>query len=198
MLGAGPPKQFAVCVGVLFSAIIVILEFTKQWQAATVFAAILAFFAGLESFFNFCAGCWFFGHAIRLGFIPDTVYMIHINSLPETKYVWNEWTKVVNPEAPTRVEYEYQNHTRRTAIDLHYKTGKTDDWEREDFAIVSGKFPACARLLKAAGVTAKKYPAVSDKEIGICLNQGAGIGDSLWVLPVNGTSNQTDRFLPDA
>ena len=101
--GAGPPKQFAVCVCVLFSAIIVILEFTKQWEAATAFAAILAFFAGLESFLNFCAGCWFFGHAIRLGFIPDTVYMIHINSLPETKYVWNEWTKVVNPEEPKRV-----------------------------------------------------------------------------------------------
>lgn len=134
--GAGPPKQFAVCVGVLFSAIIMILQFTKQWEASTVFAAILAFFAWLESFLNFCAGCWVFGYAIRFKIIPDTIYMVHINSLPETKYTWNEWTKVVNPEVPKRVTYEFENHTRSTKIDLHYKTGKTDDWEREDFAII--------------------------------------------------------------
>ena len=134
--GAGPPKQFAVSVGVMFSAIIVILQFTKQWQAATVFAAILAFFAALEGFLNFCAGCWVFGHAIRLKIIPDTIYMIHINTLPETKYTWNEWTKVVNPATPERVTYGFKNHSRKTKIDLHYKTGKTDDWEREDFAVI--------------------------------------------------------------
>ena len=33
-------------VGILFSTIIVILQFTHQWQAAAVFAAILTFFAG--------------------------------------------------------------------------------------------------------------------------------------------------------
>ncbi len=163
--GAGPPKQFAVCVGVLFSAIIVILEFTKQWEAATAFAAILAFFAGLESFLNFCAGCWFFGHAIRLGFIPDTVYMIHINSLPETKYVWNEWTKVVNPEEPKRVEYEYQNHERRTKIDLHYKTGKTDDWEREDFAIIKhSKIAFQSSVIGVAAIAALyKFMSISPR-----------------------------------
>jgi tellurite resistance protein TehA-like permease/glutaredoxin len=134
--GAGPPKQFAVLVGILFSAIIVILQFTKVWQGATVFAAILAFFAGLEAFMNFCAGCWFFGHAIRLKLIPDTVYMVHINALPETKYTWNEWTKVVNPAKPERVVHQFKDHSKKTNIDLFYKTGKTADWEREDFEIV--------------------------------------------------------------
>ena len=134
--GAGPPKQFAVSVGILFSTIIVVLQFTKQWQAATAFAATLAFFAGLEGFLNFCAGCWFFGHAIRLGIIPDTVYMQHINLLSETKYTWDEFTKVVGPPEPERVSYEFEGHGGPTKVDLHYKTGKTDDWEREDFAVV--------------------------------------------------------------
>lgn len=31
------------------------------------------------------AGCWFFQLAIKYGIVPDTVYMIHINTLPETK-----------------------------------------------------------------------------------------------------------------
>ena len=160
----------------MFSTIIVVLQFTRQWQAAAVFAAVLAFFAGgwagtnarmrggracvdtpllwqaylggwgrapmgvcarvrawvghwhvpwaplalpglrasllpaasksinqqpsaqtnqpsahthhptgLEAFLNFCAGCWFFGHMIRLHLIPDSIYIIHINTLPETK-----------------------------------------------------------------------------------------------------------------
>ena len=32
ILCAGPPKQFAVSVGVLFSTIIVVLQFTHQWK----------------------------------------------------------------------------------------------------------------------------------------------------------------------
>ena len=69
----------------LFSALIVVLQFTHAWQAATVVAAVLAFFAFLEAFVNFCAGCWFFGLAIKYRLIPETIYMVHINTLPETK-----------------------------------------------------------------------------------------------------------------
>ena len=134
--GAGPPKQFAVSVGILFSTIIVVMQFTKQWQAATAFAATLAFFAGLEGFLNFCAGCWFFGHAIRFGLIPDTVYMQHINLLSETKYTWHEFTKVVNPPTPQKVTFEFEGHGGPTKVDVRYHTGKTDDWEREDFAVI--------------------------------------------------------------
>lgn len=53
-----PPLLPAVSVGVIFSAIIVVLQFCHAWQAATVVAAILCFFAGLEAFLNFCAGAW--------------------------------------------------------------------------------------------------------------------------------------------
>lgn len=123
-------------VGIVFSSIIVVLQFCHAWQAAAVVASILCFFAGLEGFLNFCAGkkeacqcptvpraaplvcvaassgafhvvlrfselqsmhpqswtlghpsagCWFFGLAIKAGVLPDTAYMVHINTLPETK-----------------------------------------------------------------------------------------------------------------
>lgn len=134
--GAGPPKQFAVFVGLVFSALIVVLQFTDKWRGVTVVAAILAFFAGLESFINFCAGCWVFGYAIRFKIVPDTVYMVHINSLAETKYAWDDFTKIVNPERPSRVRKEFKMHQKKTKIDLHYKTGKNDDWEREDFDVI--------------------------------------------------------------
>lgn len=45
----------------MFSAIIVVLQFCHAWQAATVVAAVLCFFAGLEAFLNFCAGGWWGG-----------------------------------------------------------------------------------------------------------------------------------------
>jgi len=163
--GAGPPKQFAVSVGVMFSTIIVVLQFTKQWQAATAFAAVLAFFAGLEGFINFCAGCWFFGHAIRFGIIPDTVYMQHINLLAETKYTWEEFTKVVHPPVPERVTFQFEGHGAPTKVDLHYKTGKTDDWEREDFAVVKhSKIAFQSSVIGVAAVAALfKFMSISPR-----------------------------------
>lgn len=136
--GAGPPKQFAVAVGVFFSAAIVVFQFTGVWPAATACAAVLAFFAGLEAFVNFCAGCWVFGHGIRLGVVPDSVYIVHINTLPETKLVWADFARQrrVGPPPPVRHTERFKRHPAPTRIDAHYKTGKGRDWELEDFAYV--------------------------------------------------------------
>ncbi|PSC70111.1 C4-dicarboxylate ABC transporter [Micractinium conductrix] len=138
--GAGPPKQFAVSVGIIFSAAIVVLQFCHAWQAATVVAACLCFAAGLECFVNFCAGCWLFQKAIRFGVIPDTIYTVHVNTLPETKYMWKEWVKRVHPAAPVEVTERFAPNLRPggkpTRVDLRYKTGKSDDWEREAFDYV--------------------------------------------------------------
>lgn len=64
-----PPSLPAVSVGVMFSAIIVVLQFCHAWQAATVVAAILCFFAGLEAFLNFCAGAWVRSYPGRPGWV---------------------------------------------------------------------------------------------------------------------------------
>lgn len=56
--------------------------------------------------------------------MPDTVYMVHINTLPETKYAWHEWTKRVHPPVPQRVVERFATFLRggkATRIDLHYK-----------------------------------------------------------------------------
>ena len=134
--GAGPPKQFAASIGVFFSAAIVVFQFTSIWPAVLIVATMLACASGLESFLNFCAGCWVFGHAISLHLIPDSIYMVHINTLPETKYAWHDFTKQVKPPSPQRYREQFRDHPRPTKIDLHYKTRKTDDWEREDFDYV--------------------------------------------------------------
>lgn len=52
-------------VGIFFSVCIVVFQFTHLWVLSTIFAAILCFFAGLEAFLNFCAGCFVFGYAIK-------------------------------------------------------------------------------------------------------------------------------------
>jgi Domain of unknown function (DUF4395) len=36
----------------------------------TLLVGVLLLFALLESVFGFCAGCWLFGHLMRLGVIP--------------------------------------------------------------------------------------------------------------------------------
>ncbi len=51
----------------MFSAIIVVLQFCHAWQAATVVAAVLCFFAGLEAFLNFCAGAAWWGGFVWVG-----------------------------------------------------------------------------------------------------------------------------------
>jgi hypothetical protein len=67
----GPPKQFAQAVGVAFSATSVILVYGfGQIAAAQGVLATLLVFASLEAFLGFCAGCFVFGHLMRVGFIP--------------------------------------------------------------------------------------------------------------------------------
>lgn len=52
------PKRFAAKIGFLFSIAITALQLTGNTVAALILAAVLTFFAFLESFFSFCAGCY--------------------------------------------------------------------------------------------------------------------------------------------
>jgi len=52
------PKRFAAWVGFIFAAAILISFFSHQIIIATSLAVVLSFFALLESFFAFCAGCY--------------------------------------------------------------------------------------------------------------------------------------------
>lgn len=52
------PKRFAAWVGLVFSAAILISFFSHQIIIVTSLVVVLSFFAFLESFFGFCAGCY--------------------------------------------------------------------------------------------------------------------------------------------
>jgi Domain of unknown function (DUF4395) len=52
------PKRFAAKIGLLFVAAITVLDLLQYKTAAAGIAAILIFFALLESAFGFCAGCY--------------------------------------------------------------------------------------------------------------------------------------------
>lgn len=67
----GPPKRFAQTVGLLFSGAATVALVLGSGTVATVLLAVLIVFAVLESAFGFCAGCWVFGHLMRLGVIPE-------------------------------------------------------------------------------------------------------------------------------
>ena len=68
---AGPPKQFAQAVGLVFSmtAVVLIYGFGHVGAAYAVLG-VLALFAGLEAFIGFCMGCFVFGYLMRWGLIP--------------------------------------------------------------------------------------------------------------------------------
>jgi hypothetical protein len=68
----GPPKRFAQAVGLVTSAAAAVaaLGFGAT-TVASVLLGVLVVFATLESALGFCAGCWAFGHLMRLGVIPE-------------------------------------------------------------------------------------------------------------------------------
>jgi len=52
------PKRFAAWVGFIFTLAILISFFSHLTIIAVSLAVVLSFFAFLESFFGFCAGCY--------------------------------------------------------------------------------------------------------------------------------------------
>ncbi len=70
---AGPPKRFAQLIGLFFSITAVILFLFGKVEIYTISLSILVFFASLESFVGWCAGCFFFSILMKLGVIPDEI-----------------------------------------------------------------------------------------------------------------------------
>ena len=70
----GPPKRFAQSVGLVFSAVAVVLYFVVgTTTGANSVVGLLAVFAALEAGVGFCAGCFVFGYLMRWGLIPESV-----------------------------------------------------------------------------------------------------------------------------
>ena len=69
---AGPPKQFAQAVGLIFtaSATVLYFGFGSAFLAYSVLG-VLVVFASLEAVVSFCAGCFVFGQLMRIGLIRE-------------------------------------------------------------------------------------------------------------------------------
>lgn len=70
---AGPPKRFAQLIGFLFVLTAGSLFFANQTFYFRLTLSILVFFASLEAFVGFCAGCFFFAILMKIGLIPEDV-----------------------------------------------------------------------------------------------------------------------------
>ena len=68
----GPPKRFAQAVGLVTSTVAALaaLGFGAT-TVASVLLGVLVVFATLEATVGFCAGCWAFGHLMRLGVVHE-------------------------------------------------------------------------------------------------------------------------------
>lgn len=69
----GIPKRFAQMIGFLFSLTAIILLYLGYNFEFTVTLSILSFFAFLEAFFGFCAGCFVFAYLMKWGVVPNEV-----------------------------------------------------------------------------------------------------------------------------
>ncbi|XDD45623.1 DUF4395 domain-containing protein [Leptospira sp. WS39.C2] len=70
---AGPPKRFAQLIGFSFSLTAIIFFLSGHTLPYQITLATLVFFASLESFLGWCAGCFMFGLLMKFGLIPKEV-----------------------------------------------------------------------------------------------------------------------------
>lgn len=71
-LVAGPPKRFAQGIGLVLTTVAFVAALLGGSGLPAVLIGMLATFALLEALAGFCAGCWVFGHLMRLGLVPQT------------------------------------------------------------------------------------------------------------------------------
>lgn len=81
-LVAGPPKRFAQAIGLTFSGLAFVLFLAGADTAARIVLGLLVVAALAESALGFCAGCWLFAKAQRVGLVPESVCV-------ECADIWN-------------------------------------------------------------------------------------------------------------
>ena len=70
----GPPKRFAQLIGLVLTSSALITYFAFDSITLTRYLiGTLGFFASLEAFLGFCAGCYVFGWLMRFGIIPQSI-----------------------------------------------------------------------------------------------------------------------------
>ena len=88
LYGCGPPKQFAALCGFSMSALSAALLLSGQQLGGTIVIGMLIAPTGAEGIFDFCLGCWIFGHAIRLKIVSPSVYRPYLNLKGDKKWAY--------------------------------------------------------------------------------------------------------------
>ena len=133
---AGPPKQFAQMVGTFMTGVPTILVYLKNGDDSTLnyiagaFLLVLAVFAGLEGFVNFCAGCWMFKMFFYLLGMED----------PSKKYdsLQDEIKRSISYQRQKLNEGPRKTHIKYTGphkVPYKYHE-KTTDQKKEDFNVI--------------------------------------------------------------
>jgi glutaredoxin 3 len=133
-LRPGPPKQFASACGLLFSLLATILYFTSMKIAGSVVCAMLALATGLEGFFDFCLGCFFFSKCIQYGIVPPYIYRVHAASRPELIATYKDTYQRSNTQAHAE-PITTVSADPGCKIQLRYKI-KSDVWIQNDFHVI--------------------------------------------------------------
>jgi len=92
----GAPKQFAAFCGLFFSALAALVFLAGSPLGALIVLCMLAGAQTLEGVFNFCLGCWMFGHAISFGVVAPSVYAPHLNLVASRKWMHGYTTATHN------------------------------------------------------------------------------------------------------
>ena len=70
----GPPKRFAQLIGLVLTSSALISYFAFDSITVTRYLiGTVGFFASLEAFLGFCAGCYVFGWLMHFGVIPQSI-----------------------------------------------------------------------------------------------------------------------------
>jgi len=132
---AGAPKQFAAFLGLMFSGITGGFLVAELRWAGIIVSAMLCGAASLETFLDFCAGCWMFGMMIQFKILPPTMHNLHIGQ----KLLWknqvqraDDFTTELKKLQPKNLQVR-QHGQPMTSADNVIPYPKSEDHKRRDF-----------------------------------------------------------------
>ncbi|CAK9252507.1 unnamed protein product [Sphagnum jensenii] len=131
-LTAGPPKQFAAMCAWFFGTFAAGLWLGAQPVGGAIVAAIFAAAATLEWTIDFCAGCFVYGMAIRLGLLPAHMYHAHLNLLPARVWTYFHVNKRDQPTAGPSEHVLLPGQSKETPVDLVRKNRLEFEYKQQD------------------------------------------------------------------
>ena len=154
----GPPKQFASFCGLFFSGTaaglwlgirLVLSTFYSSFYTwfvggypigGAVVSAVLAGAALLEWAFNFCAGCFIFGYAVRFKVVPKSVYHAYLNMLDYRRFTFDfnnpSLASSVRLPIPERERIALSGQKEESPVDLIVKKRVESTYKAQDVDIL--------------------------------------------------------------